>query len=160
MEGNPDQPPSALIPFFWSPGWNSIQAVNRYQAEIGAALRRGDAGVRLIEPDAAGAAYFDEIPAPFAVEPGEWLLVPMPHIFGSEELSRLSPPIAQLAPAPYLALNRAGARQFGREAKCLGHRVPVKLAAELPDGIAGVPMGIAPFAGLELPMRAKIASVS
>ena len=160
MEGNPDQPPSALIPFFWSPGWNSIQAVNRYQAEIGAALRRGDAGVRLIDPGAAGAAYFDEIPAPFAVQPGEWLLVPMPHIFGSEELSRLSPPIAQLAPAPYLALNRAGAAQFGREAKCLGHRVPVKLAAELPDGIAGVPMGIAPFAGLELPMRAKIASVS
>jgi NADH-quinone oxidoreductase subunit G len=160
MEGNPDQPPSALIPFFWSPGWNSIQAVNRYQAEIGAALRRGEAGVRLIEPDAAGAAYFDEIPAPFAVQPGEWLLVPMPHIFGSEELSRLSPPIAQLAPAPYLALNRAGAAQFGREAKCLGHRVPVQLAAELPDGIAGVPMGIAPFAGLELPMWAKIASVS
>src|SRR6185312_8867707 len=22
MEGNPDQPPSALIPFAWSPGWN------------------------------------------------------------------------------------------------------------------------------------------
>ena len=26
MEGNPDQPPSALIPFAWSPGWNSYQA--------------------------------------------------------------------------------------------------------------------------------------
>ena len=37
MEGNPDQPPSALLPFFWTPGWNSIQAVNKFQAEIKAA---------------------------------------------------------------------------------------------------------------------------
>ena len=50
MEGNPDQPPSALLPFFWSPGWNSIQAVNKFQAEIGGPLRQGDPGVRLIEP--------------------------------------------------------------------------------------------------------------
>ena len=31
MEGYPDEPPAALIPFFWSPGWNSIQAVNKFQ---------------------------------------------------------------------------------------------------------------------------------
>jgi NADH-quinone oxidoreductase subunit G len=28
MEGNPDQPPAALQPFFWTPRWNSIQSVN------------------------------------------------------------------------------------------------------------------------------------
>ena len=160
MEGNPNQPPSALIPFFWSPGWNSIQAVNRYQVEIGAALRYGDAGVRLIEPGAGGDGSLVEIRPPSAVRPGEWLLVPLPHIFGSEELSRLSPAIAQLAPEPYLALNRTGASRFGREAECLGHRLPVQLAAELPDGIAGVPMGVAPFMGLELPMRVTITRVA
>ena len=160
MEGNPNQPPSALIPFFWSPGWNSIQAVNRYQLEIGAALRCGDAGVRLIEPGPRVDGSFAAIPPPFEVRPGEWLLVPMPHIFGSEELSRLSPAIAQLAPAPYIALNRAGILEFGMEAECLGHRVPVQLAAELPDGIAGVPMGVPPFVGLDLPMRVNIARVS
>jgi NADH-quinone oxidoreductase subunit G len=47
MEGALLQPPGALQPFFWSPGWNSIQAVNRFQSEIGAALRGGDPGVRL-----------------------------------------------------------------------------------------------------------------
>jgi NADH-quinone oxidoreductase subunit G len=83
----------------------------------------------------------------------------MPHIFGSEELSRFSPAIAQLAPEPYLALNRTGVEAYGKEAECLGQRVPVQLAAELPDGIAGVPMGAAPFVGLELPMRVTIARV-
>ena len=40
MEGSPNQPPGALQPFFWSPGWNSIQAVNKFQSEIGGALTR------------------------------------------------------------------------------------------------------------------------
>ena len=61
MEGSPNQPPAALQPFFWSPGWNSIQAVNKFQSEIGDALKGGDPGVRLIEPSQKG-AYFDAIP--------------------------------------------------------------------------------------------------
>jgi NADH-quinone oxidoreductase subunit G len=159
MEGTPNQPPSALIPFFWSPAWNSIQAVNRFQSEIGGALRDGDAGVRLIEPAQGSAAYFDHIPSPFTAQPDLWLLVPIPHIFGSEELSCLAPGIAQLAPEPYIAMNRSGASMIGKEAECLGHRLPVQVAEELPDGIAGVPMGIAPFLGLELPMSTRIARV-
>src|SRR5262249_20211747 len=35
MEGTPDQPPPALHQFFWSPAWNSIQAVNKFQSEVG-----------------------------------------------------------------------------------------------------------------------------
>src|ERR1019366_7608106 len=42
MEGASLQPPGALQPFFWSPGWNSIQSVNKFQSEIGSALRTGD----------------------------------------------------------------------------------------------------------------------
>src|SRR5262249_36493853 len=34
MEGTPDQPPAPLIPFFWKPGWNSIQATQMYQKEV------------------------------------------------------------------------------------------------------------------------------
>ena len=50
MEGTPEKPPAALIPFFWSPGWNSIQATNTYQTEPGGPLRGGDAGVRMFDP--------------------------------------------------------------------------------------------------------------
>ena len=62
MEGNPDQPPSALLPFFWTPGWNSIQAVNKFQAEIGGPLRQGDPGVRVIERDGTGFRFFEQLP--------------------------------------------------------------------------------------------------
>ena len=66
MEGTSQQPPAALQPFFWTPGWNSIQSVNKFQTEIGAALEGGDAGVRLIEPASGGATdYFESIPAAF-----------------------------------------------------------------------------------------------
>ena len=65
MEGTPGQPPGALQPFFWSPGWNSIQAVNKFQSEIGDAIRGGDPGVRLFEPLQSG-TYFTTIPAAFA----------------------------------------------------------------------------------------------
>ena len=108
MEGTPDQPPAALIPFFWSPGWNSIQAVNTYQKEVGGPLRGGDAGVRMFEPAPVnGQSYFSAIPAAFEPREGEWLLVPMHHIFGSDELSLSAPGIAELAAKPHVAVNAA-----------------------------------------------------
>ncbi|MBS2634260.1 NADH-quinone oxidoreductase subunit G, partial [Salmonella enterica subsp. enterica serovar 1,4,[5],12:i:-] len=50
MEGN-NSPyaPRQQIPFAWAPGWNSPQAWNKFQAEVGGKLRFGDPGVRLIE---------------------------------------------------------------------------------------------------------------
>jgi NADH-quinone oxidoreductase subunit G len=162
MEGNPHQPPAPMLPFFWAPGWNSPQAVNKFQREVGEGLRDGDAGVRLIEPSAdrwssgtsAGAADTS-----VCATEDEWLLVPIYHIFGSEELSRWAPGIAELSPEPYIAVNRDGAARLGAKVECLGHRVPVKLEPELPDGIAGIPVGVPPFLGFPLPMRATIANV-
>jgi NADH-quinone oxidoreductase subunit G len=158
MEGNPDQPPSALIPFFWSPGWNSIQAVNKFQEEIAGPLRHGDPGVRLVE-GGKGNGYFGEAPAAFRARQGEWLVLPLYHIFGSEELSCYTPGIAQLAPEPYVALNVEDASAFGGAAELWGRRVPVKVRPELPQGVAGVPAGIPPFLGLELPAWCRISRV-
>jgi NADH-quinone oxidoreductase subunit G len=77
-------------------------------------------------------------------------------VFGSEELSRQAPAVSQLAPEPYIALNPADASQFGQEAECLGQRVPVKLAPDLPVGVAGVPAGVPPFLGFDFPLWAAI----
>ena len=52
MEGYQGQPPAPLIPRFWAPGWNSVQALNKFQEEVGGPLRGGDPGRRLIEPAA------------------------------------------------------------------------------------------------------------
>jgi hypothetical protein len=64
MEGN-NQPsaPRSQIPFAWAPGWNSPQAWNKFQDEVGGKLRHGDPGVRLIEASASGLEYFTAVPA-------------------------------------------------------------------------------------------------
>ena len=159
------QPPSALIPFFWSPGWNSIQAVNKFQTKIGAELAGGDAGVRLIEPVSGQARkYFASIPAAFERRSGEWLVVPLHHIFGSEELSNSAPAIVELAPRPYLALNEADARQLNvgpgdeveaKLANLLLH-FKVKVVAELPSGVAGIPVGLLGEPTVNLPVWSRI----
>ena len=160
MEGTPEQPPGALIPFFWSPGWNSIQAVNTYQKEIGGPLRGGDAGVRLLEPAPKnGQTYFNSIPAGFEVREGEWLLVPMHHIFGSDELSMAAPGIAELAAEPHVAVSGAFADGATVEVTCAGgtFRLPVRIRPELPPGVAAISAGVPPLAGVRLPAWGRIA---
>jgi len=75
MESGPGTVPPSLIPFFWAPGWNSIQAVNKFQSEVGEPLRGGVTGARLIEPSQeSGWQYFSAIPLQFKAQSGEWLL--------------------------------------------------------------------------------------
>lgn len=164
MEGAALQPPGALQPFFWSPGWNSIQSVNKFQSEIGAALRTGDPGVRLIEPSGKS-EYFTQIPSHFARREQEWLVIPIEHIFGSEELSRHAPAVAKLAFRPYLALNAADAGSLGVkdesdevEIELCGakHRLRVKILSDLPGGIVGIPDGIPATSGEAFPVWRRI----
>jgi len=105
MEGYKGMPPSPLIPFFWAPGWNSAQAVNKYQQETGGPLKGGDPGVRLFETSDKALNYSRDIPSAFKVREGKWLLLPQFHVFGSGELSMYTNGIAQLSPAPYLMLS-------------------------------------------------------
>jgi NADH-quinone oxidoreductase subunit G len=161
MEGTPDQPPAALIPFFWSPSWNSIQAVNTYQKEIGGPLRGGDAGVRLFEPAPAnGQPYFSAVPPAFQPREGEWLLVPMYHIFGSDELSLSAPGIAELSAKPHVAVNSDDFME-GMEVQvtCAEgiFRLPVMIHPEMPAGVATLSVGLSPLVGVQLPAWGKIA---
>ena len=126
MEGYPAQAPAAVTPFFWSGGWNSIQATLKYQEEVNGPLRGGDAGVRLVEPaQPNNGSYFMTVPPAFEPRTGEWLLVPLHHIFGSEELSRSAPAVLELAPQAYVALNPDDALQLGVQA---GKEITVDLA--------------------------------
>lgn len=168
MEGAPTHPPGALIPFVWSPGWNSIQATNTYQKEIGGPLRGGDPGVRMVEPaggsgqSSHGQSYFDEIPPAFEPRQGEWLLVPMHCIFGSDELSLSAPGVADLATTAHVAVN-AGDLMDGEEVevRCAGgtFRLPVRIRPDLPCGVAGLPAGVPPIAGLSLPAWGTIVRI-
>ncbi|MEO8601970.1 MAG: NADH-quinone oxidoreductase subunit NuoG [bacterium] len=160
MEGSPRQGPAALTPFFWSAGWNSIQAVKKFQQEVNGPLRGGDAGVRLLEAAAVNdRRYGGTAPAAFVARPDAWLLVPLWHAFGSEELSRSAPAVAELVPGPYVALNASDASRLQANGgdtiavRFAGsvHRVPLCIRPELPDGVAGLPAGIPPIEGVTLP---------
>jgi NADH-quinone oxidoreductase subunit G len=167
MEGYPGMPPASVTPFFWAPSWNSIQATAKFQEEVGGELRGGDPGLRLLEPpaDARSTADFaSDSPAESAPRSGQWLAVPLYHIFGSEELSSLSPAIAERAPEPYLALHPedAGALNLAEGAQAeiringSTQRLPVKLAPGMARGLAGIPAGLPQTKSLQLPAWSMI----
>ena len=162
MEGYDGRPPSSLITRFWAPGWNSVQAVNKFQAEISGPLIGGDPGKRLLEPksgDALGCGYFQDAPALFQRRPDEWLVVPCHHIFGSEELSALSPAIAKRIPAPYVGLNPQDASGLGvkereRVELMVGpvrYELPVEFRPSLSAGIAALAIGLPGVPVVSLP---------
>lgn len=104
--------------------------------------------------------YFQEIPAPFEPPPGQWLIVPLYHTFGSEELSSQSPSIAGLIPQPYLTLNPGDAEELllreGDEIELSVGGMPrllvVRLEPSLPRRVAGLPFGLPGMLGMTLPI--------
>jgi NADH-quinone oxidoreductase subunit G len=167
MEGYDGRPPAALIQRYWSPGWNSVQALNKFQQEAGGPLRGGDPGIRLIEPG-RDASYFPGAPEAFTPRANEWLILPLYHIFGSEELSILSPGIAERAPKPFLALNPDDALRLqatgGKpvELSYAGekYRIEIKIEATIPRGTAGLRSNRSASAGLFLLRYGSIVKAS
>jgi NADH-quinone oxidoreductase subunit G len=166
MESGPESAPPALIPFFWAPGWNSIQAVNKFQIEVGGPLRGGDPRVRLIEPSAQPDwSYFSEIPIAYGAGQSEWLIIPIFHIFGSEELSRYAHGLSQLVPAAYIALHPSDASRLGATAgdeirvniRDSSFELPLILRDDLPRGTAGLPAGLVSIGGMRSPLLAQLA---
>ncbi|MGQ0722921.1 MAG: NADH-quinone oxidoreductase subunit NuoG [Candidatus Eiseniibacteriota bacterium] len=164
MEGYEGPLPAAVAARFWAPGWNSIQALNRFQEEIGGPLRDGDSGVRLLEPNASARPdYFPPADA-FRPRAGELLLVALHHVFGSEELSAAAPGVAELSPDVYLAISPEDAAALGlRPGGAAGLALdgmlltlPVRVTPGLARGIAGLPRGLAGVPVVDGPAWARI----
>ncbi|OHD71412.1 MAG: NADH-quinone oxidoreductase subunit G [Spirochaetes bacterium RBG_16_49_21] len=159
MEGFRSGPPPSLIPFYWSAGWNSVHALNKFQAEIGGPLRGGDPGIRMVGSSHKNFEYFK--PAPVTPTPGgrEYLLVPYFRIFGSEELSVLSPSIAGRIPGNLLLMNESDAKRIGAGNGSLvrvavadaGASLAVKIDPGIPEGVAGYPAGMPGVEFMNLP---------
>lgn len=150
MEGYRGPLPSPLIPQFWAPGWNSIQAVNTYQDEVGGPLREEMPGIRLIEPVATKApGWFTAVPRAFQPTSHQWLLLPRSSLFGSEELSNRSPAIVERMSEPFLSLHPSdGARlslddQTTIELAFQGttYRLSVHLESSTPMDTVGISLG-------------------
>ncbi len=155
MEGN-NQPdaPRKQVPFAWAPGWNSPQAWNKFQQEVGGKLRFGDPGVRLLDAEASELNWFREIPAIWQPADG-WLVAPYFNLFGSEEMSQRSAVFKQRMPEACVIINQQDAAVLGInsgarvELVCEDEtlRLPVRLSANLKAGQVGLPLG---FPGIPL----------
>lgn len=170
MEGHDGQAtPAALRPYYWWPGWNSVQALNKFQDEVGGALRGGDPGVRLLTPAPdADAGFLDGVPLAFAPRRGEWLLLPHCLVFGSEELSILAPAVAQRAAPPELLVHPADLAGLGLAAGATAQvaaageilHLPVRPDPALTPGTAALPCGLPNLPWLDLPAWGSIAPAS
>lgn len=160
MEGYNGEPPSSIIPFFWKPGWNSVQSTNKYQEEIGESLKGGDPGMRLIEPRTSGSApYFSVVPEIFAPMKDKFWTVHLHHIFGSEELSARGDALSKRVPGHYVMLNIEDAQALGLgqgqklkfEIDGQAYDLPVVVSSTMPRGLSGLPYGLPGLPFVELP---------
>jgi NADH-quinone oxidoreductase subunit G len=160
MEGYRGLPPSSLTPFYWSPGWNSVQSVNKYQEEVGGSLRGGDPGLRLLEADPnSTTTYFSTVPEVFHTLEDHIWMVWTHHIFGSDELSARSSSIAQRIPKPYVMISSKDAENWNLvDGQMLSltiekqsYSLPVKINSTIPHGVAGLPYGLEGMPATELP---------
>lgn len=137
------------IPFAWAPGWNSPQAWNRFQAEVGGPLRAGDPGVRLFDStESVSFDYFTHVPTQLGIN--DWQVASYYHLFGSDELSQRSDVIKQRMPEAYAMLNQADADKLGvkvgdKLAVTVGDitlKLPVNISKNLCCGLVGLPLGL------------------
>ena len=166
MEGqNVGDQPGAVVPYVWSPGWNSNQSVFKFQQEVSGPLAGGDPGRRLLAGNGTAPEPAASPSPPTTAPPaeGSFHVARVSEIFGSDELSAASAPIAERMPAPYVALNPADAETLGVAAgggvRVNGHatRFAVRLDASLPARCAGVVQGLpgtAPIAAREIALEA------
>ena len=142
--------PRSQVPFAWSPGWNSPQAWNKFQDEVGGHLRAGDPGVRLIETSGDRLNWFSSAPRAFSPAQGTWQVVPFFHLFGSEENSSKAAPVQERIPEAYVSLAKSEADRLGVNDGALlslnvaGQtlRLPLRINEELGAGLVALPSGL------------------
>ncbi len=162
MEGFTGQAPSPLLSRFWYPGWNSNQAVNKFQIEVGGGVHGGDPGKRVFEVEQSNnGTYFDSIPAKFEARADSWLAVPVYPFYGSDELSVFTPGVAELTPKPFVLLNEEEAQKLNAQTVTVQFndqslQLPVKASDTFPQGMVGLPIGLPEMDFVHLPNMVKI----
>ena len=143
--------PRQQVPFAWSPGWNSPQAWNKFQDEVGGHIRAGDPGTRLIEITGDSLNWFAAVPRPFNPAQGTWQVVPFFHMFGSEENSSKAAPVQSRIPEAYVSVAKSEADRLGvndgavLSLNVAGQtlRLPLRINEALGAGLVALPKGLA-----------------
>ena len=158
-------PPSSLIPYYWSPGWNSVQAMYKYVEEPNGSLKGGDPGVRLFdEKEEQEVSFFDTIPLPFESKADALWIVPVYQIFGSEELSSKGTAIAKRIQELFVWMNQKEAEKIDVHNNEIIQinilqdllKVKVKIENSIPQGIGGLSFLLPGMPYLNLPAWGKL----
>ncbi|MCK4102682.1 NADH-quinone oxidoreductase subunit NuoG [Acinetobacter radioresistens] len=158
------QKASSLVPFAWAAGWNSPQAWNKYQDEVGGHLKGGDSGVRLFDRLAKRPARSYIAPAAVLANAESFRLVPMHHIFASGEFTVKTPAMETRIPEAMFAVGEQDASRLNVQD---GQRMtvktgdttislPVQVIEYLPTGYIGYPVGLAPTVSLAEPVSVAV----
>ena len=179
MEGFTGRRPPELLSQVWAPGWNSNEAINQFQIEVGGPLHGGDPGLRIFDSNSSGLnenqfinAAIGSLPVTEAREKDDTVLVcAAVEIFGSESMSRRSPALAELAPDIYLRLH---SKDAGRLSLVDGCAYRVQLISEtfetslnvvididntIPGNVAVIPAGYAETRWWQQPRWMRLKSV-
>jgi NADH-quinone oxidoreductase subunit G len=163
MEGQQEYPPSSLVPFYWSPGWNSVQALYNYLDDNGS-LKGGNPGIRLIEPSGTGKrAYAVQVTHNQKVSKDELMIIPVYRIFGSDELSSVGRSIAQRIEQPFILMNQKDADIFSLiegdivqlELLKIRLTLKVKIGNSFHQGMAGVSVNLPGMPFIDIPGSGK-----
>lgn len=158
------QTKSSLVPFAWSAGWNSPQAWNKYQDEVGGHLKGGDSGVRLFDHLAKRPARSYVAPNATLNNPDSFRLIPMHHIFASGEFTIKTPAMQSRIPEPAFTLGEQEAKRLNVKngqrlvivASGTSISLPVSIVEYLPTGCLGYPIGLAPTISLAEPVSVTV----
>ncbi|NIH40994.1 MAG: NADH-quinone oxidoreductase subunit NuoG [Buchnera aphidicola (Periphyllus aceris)] len=103
---------TSLIPFVWSPEWNSSQGLHKFQKEVSGSLLAGNPGKILFQKNEKKKInYFHDSPGVF-VKNKNLIIVPYYLLFGTEEMSQYSDLIKKKIKPSYLLINPLDAKRF------------------------------------------------
>lgn len=134
------------IAFAWYPGWNSPQAWNKFQNEVGGNLYAGNPGIMLINNcnKKNELSYYNNIK--YENEKNKiWQVIPIYHLIGSEEHS-----VSINKPYPYIMISKHDINLLklisGSKIKAIINNLElniiIKSTNNMRNGIIGLPCGI------------------
>lgn len=159
MEGNHDHKSShKQVAFAWFPGWNSVQAWNKFQNQVGESLYPEDPGIRVLgNIQIKNSDYINNVDwfkkNTYSVISNEhadnWLIAPYWHLFGSDYTSQQSPYIKQCMLKIHAILNPLDVARLNIKTgmfirfKCADQVFcfPIQLSDNLPIFHIGLPIG-------------------
>lgn len=145
MEGVPPTTDATIFNSPWAPGWNSNQALFKFQKHTGAELSQAGHGELLFDGSAGAKAWYAATVTKATLQ--GFAMFPLYHLFGSEELTAKSDAIQARATAAYVALNPADAARLGLGASDgvqvqNNGAVPYLLRNSVQPGTVGISVGL------------------